>query len=417
MLQIAPVLPRKLRASVRGTGHAGAAWLRWVSRETLAEQRLWIHGASVGEGLVAKPILSRLRLALPGPVTAIHTYTSPSVATWNGDIGADRTGYLPAPTQITNVLLAFQPGLIMYPRADLWPPLVAGAGRLRIPQVIVGGRLSRGSSRLRWPARALYKEMLSQMSAVCAVSADDAERWTRIGVPPKTLRVTGDPRDDEIIAHTGSRGALRELRDWAGHGFVFVAGSTHQSDTGPIIEAVSRCPHAIRLLVVPHDSARSASEEVRRRAGRANLSANVWAPGDPSPTPDTRVVSVSANGLLRTLYGLGRAAYVGGGFEQSGVHSLAEAAAWGIPILAGGRALRDPEAARFIRGGGAESVRDGGQICNHLARWFADDAERVRMGERAQACLSHGAAEKTADIILRTLSETTVTARSESAHL
>ena len=40
-------------------------------------------------------------------------------------------------------------------------------------------------------------------------------------------------------------------------------------------------------------------------------------------------------GLLATLYGAGQMAFVGGGFGRSGLHSVLEPAAWGVPVIFG----------------------------------------------------------------------------------
>jgi 3-deoxy-D-manno-octulosonic-acid transferase len=70
-------------------------------------------------------------------------------------------------------------------------------------------------------------------------------------------------------------------------------------------------------------------------------------------------------GLLSSLYALGSAAYIGGGFG-AGIHNTLEAAVYGLPLAFGPRYQKFREAEELVALGAATSIRDSAA----LTAWF-----------------------------------------------
>ena len=91
----AEALSPRLRSAGRARREAGnrlLEWARWQRDDT--RPTVWFHAASVGEGLQAESVLTRLRRLRP-ECQIVYTHFSPSAEELAGSIGADAADYLP----------------------------------------------------------------------------------------------------------------------------------------------------------------------------------------------------------------------------------------------------------------------------------------------------------------------------------
>lgn len=383
-------LPPTARASVRGRRSAAARWERWAAGPG-HPTTVWYHGASVGECLALEPIIARVRAHQRGLRTCL-TYVSPSAAAWR-EWPVNHADYLPMdrPDDIRRTLDAVAPVLIAVSRADIWPELMAQAAARGVPLALVGATIGAGSARLRWPARALYRDALAGVRFAGAVTPEDATRLARLGVPPKTITVTGDPAHDRVLERAPDLGAIAGLFRWRAGRHVAVIGSLEPDDVEPVhraLEIMLRENRRFAALLVPHDPERLAASAC------AELDVATWRPGD--PVPAARVVWVAARGLLADLYVLADVAYVGGAMRRPTPHALLEPAAFGVPVAVGAAAAQDARAHRMIDAGGAVPVRSGEMLADRWARWMDDPRDRSTAGLRARSALQTGASALTA---------------------
>ena len=357
---------------------------------------VWLHAASVGEALVTEPIARRLR-ATHSPMQIVQTYSSPSLDDWPCPPGIDQADYVPAESRsaVAAVYKALRPSLIVVSRGDLWPEMIAGALERGVPVAVVGAAVRPNSARLRWPVRSLLTPMHRGLAFVGARSPGDAERWLRLGVPSGVVEETGDPRNDHVLERVPCHRVLRPIASWAVAGQTLVAGSTHRQDDTVVLGAFVRVraerPTA-RLVVVPHNPTTETVQAIADRAQTLRLTTACW--NDAALSENADVVIVTKSGVLADLYALGSIAYVGGGFGP-GVHSLAEPAAYGVPIVTGPGAERDATAEPFLRSGGAVAIGRSDPIRDLLERWKAwleDAAERTAAGLAARRQVQPGGA-------------------------
>jgi len=335
----------------------------------------------------------------------LHTYTSPSVARWPGLLPAVRSDYLPLdrPADVARVLDALAPALLVVGRGDLWPELLWQAARRYIPVAVVGATMRRGSFRYAAPARSLYARILSSVSWVGAVTAEDAERWRRAGAPMQALEVSGDPRHDEVLERLTDLHAIAPLEPWAAEALVLVAGSVEQADEAPLFRAAATVLGAVpetRLIVVPHEPDDITAHRLRARAERAGLEAGVWTAG--GGIPAGRCLVAPGTGMLYHLYALGAIAYVGGGFAPGKLHSVIEPAAYALPILTGRHLSGAADAVALAKAGALVPARRrdaAASIASGWLRWLRDARSRTADGLAARRSLHAGAAARSAEQI------------------
>jgi 3-deoxy-D-manno-octulosonic-acid transferase len=218
---------------------------------------------------------------------------------------------------------------------------------------------------------------------VDAVSEEDGQVFLDLGLPPSRLYVSGDPRFDRVLSRIQER-LPHALMDVPPFEQCLLAGSTWPVEENLILDAyaaISREFPSSRLFLVPHEPTESALqrlEEAARERGfpvsrlsrSTGLEAGALLLGD-------------VKGQLSELYSQAEIAYVGGGFT-SGVHSVLEAAAQGIPLLFGPGIDRAVEARGLLEAGAAYMVCSGEDLKSHWRELLGNRPLRNSMGNRAR---------------------------------
>lgn len=358
---------------------------------------VWFHASSVGEGLQAESVMSELRRLRP-QAQWVYTHFSPSAEGFARRLPVDVADYLPYDSRgAADALLdALAPGLLVFSKLDLWPELATRAAARGIAVAMIAATVSRGSGRLRWPARPLLRPGYAVVSAAAAISAEDGERLARLGVEADRIQVLGDPRFDSVMQRVQGVRPDDPLLRWGEGTATLVAGSTWPEDEAVVLEAfalLQRRRLASRLVLVPHEPTPAHLGAVERAAVRAGLMRPVRLSNAAIGAP---LVLVDRVGLLATLYGAGSMAYVGGGFGRAGLHSVLEPAAWGVPVVFGPRWRNSRDAELLLRASAAEALGELNRkkAAESLARvwegWLASDARRSIQGRRARQVVEGG---------------------------
>jgi 3-deoxy-D-manno-octulosonic-acid transferase len=429
-VRVAAAFDDRARQAVEGRRETRLRFQEWGWAKRAADRPLvWLHAPSVGEALMAKAIIRALREEKPGLQVAF-THFSPSAERMVDDVGADVSGYMPWDTRtpVREALEALRPSVLVFVRTEVWPVAAREAGRAGVPMAMVNAVLSDGSGRLRWPARGFLEDAYRRLAVVGTVSTESATQYQRLGIPPDRIHVTGDARFDQVWDRIRERGlyGLRgeadsvdrvpdELRPlWKvlhdPDTFTVVAGSTWSEDEKVILPAapVLGRSRRVRFIIAPHEPTPSHLDALeagleRQPVQHTRLGALV-AGGGPGP----EVVIVDRMGVLADLYALADAAYVGGGFGTSGLHSVVEPAALGIPVLYGPAHGNSREAGELEQAGGGFVVGGPGEFEERLRSMMDDPGLARATGERARAYVQSeaGAAQRNAELILDLLSGT-----------
>jgi len=404
----------RLRASTRARRDAGERLLDWArSSRDDARPLVWFHAASVGEGLQADSVLRQFRRLRPD-CQLIYTHFSPSAESLAARLTVDVADFLPydLPENADRLLGALQPDVLVFAKLDLWPELSTRASTTGTQVAIVAATVSRGSGRLRWPARTLLTPGYKAVVAAAAISADDATRLTRLGVPAERIRVLGDPRFDSVLERVGEVDPADPLLRFGRGTPTMVAGSTWPSDEAVLLRAfagVRRRNQDARLILVPHEPTLAHLSSIDRMAAALGLPSPVRLSVAGGPTP---LLLVDRVGVLAAVYGSGAMAYVGGGFGRVGLHSVLEPAAWGVPVAFGPRWRESRDAELLLGAGGAASLpggstrRSAALLEQQWSDWMIDDAGRRDQGRRARQVVEGGvgAAEKSAEMLVELIS-------------
>lgn len=365
------VLFPSLVAGVRVAGifdrHLREAWRarsRWTdSFEERFESkpgafRIHLHVASAGEleqGLGVRRAVDALgpdawwSLSFSSPSGRHHFESIPEQFGSVSYLPPDRRG------EIREFLGRIRPDLIIFIRYDVWPVLVEEARAHGIPMMLACATI--GEGRLYAPVvRTLVRGAYAALDRISAVSAEEAERLRR-AAPGVPVQVDGDARLDRMIdrADAAESPEIALVRTWIDRRRTIVIGSSWPEDERRWEEI--DLPEGTAILLAPHRITSDRLSEVVHRFPEAQL-LSALIDGNREPEGVSRhssVLIVDRLGLLADLYRLGDLAWVGGGYG-AGVHSVAEPASFGLPVLSGPAIDRSHDARSLQASGGLRIV-------------------------------------------------------------
>jgi 3-deoxy-D-manno-octulosonic-acid transferase len=364
-----------------------------------------VHAVSVGEVNVASTLVKALSQHFPGLPLCLTTFTP---------TGSDRVQslfrdevfnvYLPLdlPGAVKRFFDRVQPAFLIIMETEIWPNLYFEARRRGIPVMIANARISERSIRGYRRFRRMTTAALSQVSCIAAQSELDAGRLIEIGADETRLEVTGNLKFDvELPPGLLEQGeAIRQT--WGSKRLVLLAGSTHEGDEKPVLEAFKRLlrqfPEALLVLVPRHPERFGRTAQLAQACGltvclRSEL---VDCP------PSAQCFIVDAMGELLPYYAACDVAFVGGSLEAIGGHNALEPAALAKPVLLGPHTFNFEDITnQLLNTGAAIRVNNAGDLEKATARLFRQPDLRDQMGRAGLELVKsgQGALERTLEIV------------------
>jgi 3-deoxy-D-manno-octulosonic-acid transferase len=343
------------------------------------EKLIWLHAVSVGEARAAAPLVRALAGAFGEHRILVTCTTAAGRETIKQLYGESvLVAYLPydLPQAVQRFLEHYRPRLGILMETELWPNLLAQCARHGVPMMLANARMSAKSARgyRRW--RSLTRPAFGALAAVCAQTADDAERLRGLGA--RAVEVTGNLKFD-VEPDPSQLAAGRAWRERVARPVVLLA-STREGEEEQLLGAA----HFERglVLVVPRHARRF--DEVARWAQSRRTQAPLPASGDRVHLGDTM-------GEMAFYYAACDVAVIGGSFAPLGGQNLIEALAAGAPVIVGPHMYNFAEATRLaLAAGAAVQASDARDAMKRAAQLIADSAALRRMSEAGTAlCAAH----------------------------
>ncbi len=393
---------------VTGRYDIGGHWQRLIgSAPTPSADRpvVWMHGSSVGEVLLLRPLIERFRQHEPAHQLVISAYTRDGLRVARDTYPDALVFYLPFDLSwaVRRVFATVRPRLLVHSELDLWPNLLLEAQRRHVPVAVVSTRINDDElayfRRISW----FHQPALAAIHWWGAQTEQDAERIRHLLGPATTkVEVTGSLKCDALlVADAHARSAkLRQHLGFTDQERILVAGSTHDPEEEILLNALQQLqtdhPH-LRLVIVPRHPGRTPeiAKLVHDRKLSFVLNSEVTSPCDSSAA----VTIVDTIGLLVDFWGLADFAFVGGSLAPDrGGQSMIPPAMLAKPMCFGPNYWNfSTVASGLLNTDGARVVMGESEIVSTISHWLENPQLATKIGENAQAYIQtqRGATDRT----------------------
>lgn len=394
----------KARAWVKGRE---GMWKRLEDAAPRLQGCLWMHCASVGEFEQGRPVLEVIKAERP-ELPVLLTFFSPSGYAARKDCPlATHVEYLPPdnPRNAARLQQLVRPKAAIFVKYEFWYHHLRALRNAGVPTFLIAALFRRDQPFFQWYGGA-WRAMLGCFAHI--YTQDTGSKALLAGLRTGPVSVGGDSRFDRVAGIVAEGEELPLAAAFGGGKAVLVCGSTWPADEQLLAEALPRMGElAPKCIVAPHELHQEQLAAIEQRFPKPLVrwseldgaqATNVAATLGPEPQG---TLLVDRMGLLAQLYRHGRVAYVGGGFTD-GIHSLLEAAAWGVPVIFGPKHRKFPEAQGLIDAGAGREVRDADELLLALEDWFSDPEALHRASAAAAAYVQQrtGSAKAVAEAVL-----------------
>jgi len=367
-----------------------------------ASNLVWMHCASLGEFEQGRPLLEAVKVKYPH-YKIVLTFFSPSGYEIRKNYeGADLVMYLPMDgfTNAKYFIDTINPSLVLWVKYEYWHYFLLQLKKKNIPVLLISGIFRSSQPFFKWYGQ-FWINILGAFDHFFVQTTTSLELLHKIGIRDK-ITVTGDTRFDRVVAIAEQWNTAGEAIDafCSGHQ-VLVAGSTWEEDEELLIHYAKAYPK-IRFIIAPHEVSKERIQDLKEEFPSCILYSKLT-PTSATDLHGSNVLIIDNVGLLSKLYKYASIAYVGGGFNTSGIHNILEAAVYGKPVIFGPVYEKFAEARDLIEAGGAFPIENALELEALLNDLFTNTKELETASLAAtQFVYSHkGATQKIMDHIQR----------------
>ena len=366
---------------------------------------IWVHAASVGEIVAASPLIKEFRKELPQNPILISVVTNSGYEMANRIIkDADSIIYFPLdlPCLSGKILRSVMPRVFMPVETELWPNFLKSARELKIPVMMVNGRISDKSVTRYRHLHSILDDMIGTVTKFAMQSPIDAEYIIRLGANPSLVTVTGNTKFDQTYtdATAEEKSQMIQAMGLEDNQGIFLAGSTHKGEEEYVLKAFRVLREArpqAKLVIAPRDVMRTA--DIVSMAQRYGFQARTRTQLQKKAESGHDIVILDTIGELGKVYSIGDVIYVGGSLIQHGGHNILEPAAHGKAIIVGKNMFNFKDThVLFSKRNACITVNNSTELTREVTELFADEDRRKRMERETLAIVreNKGASRKSA---------------------
>jgi 3-deoxy-D-manno-octulosonic-acid transferase len=340
---------------------------------------IWVHCASAGEFEQGKPIIEKLKQTYSDHKILVSFFSPSGYSVGKKYKQANAICYLPldTPANASQFLEIVDPKLVIFIKYDYWYYHLKAVSDRKIPLLLVSAIFRESQPFFKWYG-GLHRKILSYFTQLFVQDLQSIERLKSITI--KHAVVSGDTRFDRVAAIANQSVELAYVKEFINNTQVLIAGSTWPDDEEMIMSGL-RNIKPIKLIIAPHEINKAHIESLLKLFPDACKYSEA-AHYDLKSSP---VMIIDNVGMLSRLYYYADIAYIGGGFNKSGIHNTLEAAVWGKPVLFGPNYQKFKEAKELIQSKAAYSISNAAELANTLQELLENKEKRQKSGLSAQA--------------------------------
>lgn len=361
------------KASLMIEGHRQTLKRIREARETIAPRGfdVWIHAASLGEFEQARPLISSIRQRFPDRRILLSFFSPSGYTVRHNYAEVDLVVYLPfdTPRNARQFVEAVNPQLAVFVKYEFWGNILGELARRSIPTYLISA-IFRSSQIFFKPWGSAMRKALRSFAHIYLQDSSSKDLLASIGYD--AVSVVGDTRLDQVINTRSCAKSFDWLDRWTcGDDFTIVVGSSWQQDEAIYIPWLKSHKN-VKAIIAPHEFDDKRLDALIAQLGGTDV-AMLWSKVQTceSIPAQVRYIIIDCFGILSSLYKYGKLAIIGGGFG-AGIHNIAEAAVYGMPVLFGPRHGKFREATDLLRLGGAFTYSNETDFAKAITPLYTD---------------------------------------------
>ena len=388
---------------------------------------LLIHCASLGEYEMAIPVINFLRTEFPHHQIIVSFY-SPS-----GYENAKLPAFIhPSTTANTPVVKTYlpwdnlgdldtfltwiNPQFVFIIRYELWYNFIRTLNQKSIPFAVLGMNIHENHFLgKRWAQP--WRKALKEVAGIGVLNQTMVATATDWGMPKERIFVWGDSKFNRAMERfnafsqdtspanatdpsnpnsTGSKSVSTHLPEtlthWLANKNTLILGSSWEAEESLLLNYLNLhpLPQNWQILIAPHDISTAHCQNLLNQFQQflpelaTSLPNNPSASSNPSTVSQPPILILNSIGQLANCYRFGKIAIIGGAFGK-GLHNMAEASVFGMPLLFGPKHQKFPEAQQAINAGFAFQIIDQSAFNLKLSQLIQNQSLREKLGSIAHS--------------------------------
>ena len=339
------------------------------------KKKIWFHCASLGEFEQGRPVLEALKDKFPQYEIVLSFFSPSGYEIRKNYPLADHVIYLPidTPKNAQKLIETINPALVIWVKYEYWFHYLSQLKSKNIPVILISGIFRRSQPFFK-PYGGFWKNILKSFNLIYVQDDTSVQLLKEIGIT--NAAISGDTRFDRVYAIAAENKTLPEIAAFTKNDFTVVAGSTWEEDENLLASFIQK-NNSVKFIIAPHEI--SPSNLNRLKATFQN--AIFYSEWKKDMTSSSHVLIIDNIGMLSALYKYASVAFIGGGFNKSGIHNTLEAAVYGKPVFFGPNYKKFAEAAALVEKGAAYSVTSPSEFNKGLALFVQDENKLLATGK------------------------------------
>uniref|UniRef100_UPI0039A62FC5 3-deoxy-D-manno-octulosonic acid transferase n=1 Tax=Ornithobacterium rhinotracheale TaxID=28251 RepID=UPI0039A62FC5 len=386
-MKIAALFSSKAQKAVAGRRNV---WEYLRQKITPNQDWVWVHCSSLGEFEQGRPVIEAIREKYPTVKIAV-SFFSPSGYEVRKDYPiADAVFYLPfdTPHNAQKLIKILKPKLWVLVKYDYWYNFLDAYKAAGVPIIVISAIFREKQIYFKPYGKFFAQKLKKDLAHFFVQNQKSVQLLAQIGI--LNASAVGDTRFDRVKEIADQADQLSWVEAFKQGERLFVVGSSWKEDEDFWVKWMNEeCPLDWKIIIAPHEMNEKSilalkerfKDEVATYQKQENLE-------------QAKILIVDAIGFLSKIYAYADIAYVGGGFNKSGVHNTLEPAVFGVPVVIGQNYAKFQEVKDLMAEGALFSVSDYAQFQEIIKKLISEDLAIYKMKTQAVFNRNLGATQK-----------------------